>query len=214
MFNKKYCSKCGSKINPKENFCPNCGNRIQENSKEDWGMLGKDDNVSEQNFVSNSIFGGIGGKVISQMLGSAMKMLEKEMNQEIKNQTIQPIANMKLMINGREINLNKVKAPEKKPIKKIKEIDLPKNNLKKFSNLEKQEPLTNIRRLSDKVIYEIEMPEVESIKDISIAKLENNLEVKAVAKNNSYFKLIPIKLPITNYKFLDGLLILEFDVKN
>jgi len=38
--------------------------------------------------------------------------------------------------------------------------------------LPRHEPATNIRRLSNKVVYEIEMPEIKSIEDISIIKLE------------------------------------------
>ena len=58
------------------------------------------------------------------------------------------------------------------------------------------------------------MPGVKSIKDISIAKLETSIEVKAVAKNKAYLKIIPIKLLIINYEFSKDNLILEFEAKN
>ena len=58
------------------------------------------------------------------------------------------------------------------------------------------------------------MPGIKSIKDISIIKLENSIELKAISKNKAYFKLIPINLPITNYGILKERLILEFGVKN
>lgn len=214
MFKKKYCPKCGNKINSKYKFCPYCGNRINENSEKDFGMLGKTDSVNEKNVIPNSIFGGVGGKMINRMLGSAMKMLEKEMQKEQKIQQMPSMGNMKLMINGKEINLNNAKIPEKKLVKKIQQIKLPQNVLKNFSDLEKQEPLANIRRFSDKVVYEIEMPGVKSIKDVSISKLEKSIEVKAVAKNKAYFKIIRIGLSVINYKFSKDNLILEFEAKN
>ena len=92
---------------------------------------------------------------------------------------------------------------------KISTINLPQGNLKKATNIAKEEPLTSIKRLSDKVIYEIEIPGVKSIEDISITKLENSIEIKALAKDRLYFKLIPINLPITNYNLSKGKLVLE-----
>ena len=74
----------------------------------------------------------------------------------------------------------------------------------------KKEPITSVKRFSDKVIYEISLPGVESQKELSITKLENSIEVRAKSKNNSYFKVIPIDSPITGYGFEKGKLSLEF----
>ena len=76
------------------------------------------------------------------------------------------------------------------------------------------QPKTNIRRFSDKIIYEIEMPGVKSQEDISIIKLESSVEIKAVGKNKAYLKLIPINFPITKYDLSNGKLVLELNVKN
>ena len=217
MFNKKLCKKCRNKINSKYEFCPYCGDPISENTEENWGMLGKDDNVNKQKQFSNSIFGGISGSIINKMLGGVMKMLEKEMKKEIK-ETPKLKTNFRLMINGKEINLdnlqNKLTNEKRQEIKEIPSKNLPQKNLKKFSTLPKQEPLTNIRRLGDNVIYEINIPGVESIKDISILKLEKSIEIKAITKDKAYSKIIPINLPITNYNLSKGKLILELGIKN
>jgi len=219
MFKKKSCKKCRRKINSKYEFCPYCGDLSSENSEEDWGILGENDNTNEPKQFSNSIFGGISGGMINKMLGSVMKMLEKEMQKEIKT-TTKPKTNLRLMINGKEINLdnlqNKDKSTNKKrqEIKEIPSKNLPQENLKKFSTLPKQEPLTNIRRLGDKVVYEINIPGVKSIKDISIIKLENSIEIKAITKEKAYSKIIPINLPIINYNLSKGKLVLELGVKN
>ena len=78
-----------------------------------------------------------------------------------------------------------------------------------FKKLPKKQPETNIRRFSNKVVYEIEIPGVESIKDVSISQMENSIEIKAVAKKNAYEKIIPIGLPISKYDFSKGKLVLE-----
>jgi len=222
MFNKKNCIKCGKKVDSKYEFCPHCGNLFDRNFKEeDWGMLGKKDSFNETNDFSESMFGGIGGKMINKLLGNALKMLENEMQKEIKKERKEPInkTNFQLFINGKRINLENnpmlIQQKEaKKPPEKIPLDSFSKDKSKKFSNLSKKEPLTKIRRLSNKVIYEIDIPGVKSLKDISLIKLENSIEIKALGKNKAYYKLIPINLPIINYNLDDSKLILELGIKD
>lgn len=216
MFNKKSCNKCGKKINDKDNFCPYCGNSLKENNKKDLGMLGENDFDQGFQDISKNLFGGISGGMLNKMLTGAAKMLEKEMQKTMK--ASQPKTNIKLMINGKEVKLtpqNKLskKQTPKKQIKEIHQIIFDAESQKKFSNLEKTEPKTNIRRFSEKIIYEIDVPEIKSVKDISIIKLENSLEIKALSKEKAYLKAIPINFPLTNYKVSKGKLTLEFGIK-
>jgi HSP20 family molecular chaperone IbpA len=216
MFKKKTCKKCGEKISDKFNFCPKCGAYLA-GKEEDWGMLGKDDSLPEQDPLANSLFGGISGKMLNKMLGSAMKMLEKELKEEMKT----PRTNFELYVNGKRIapeNIKVTKKPLQKPVKEpVKKKFHPnifsQETLKKFSDLPKQEPETNVRRLSNKVIYEVDIPGVTSIKDILINKLENSIEIKALAKDKAYKKLIPIDLPLRRYKLDGQKLVLELGVK-
>ncbi|HED05245.1 MAG TPA: zinc ribbon domain-containing protein [Ignavibacteria bacterium] len=214
MFGRKECPNCGEKINSKCKFCPNCGNSINKKYKKDnSGMLGEDDFVNEFENFSNSMFGGIGGKMIGKMLENAMKLLEREMQKEIKRKNFQPKVDYKMFVNGKRINLG-YENPEKikKQKKEIPSSELPQGNWKKFSGLPKKEPNTNVRRFSDKVIYEINMPGVKSEKDLSIIKLENNIEIKGVSKNKAYKKLIPMNFPLTDYHLSNGKLILELGI--
>ena len=217
MFNKKNCKKCGEKISGKFSFCPNCGNYLESN-KEDWGMLGKDDSIPEENFPQNNLFGGISGKMFNKMLGGAMKMLEKELQKEIRQPTKN---NFELYINGKKIPTENIKVTRKPTITKknvqeqsVSSTHFNKDSLKKFSELPKKEPSTNIRRLSNKVIYEMEIPGVKSIQDVSIVKLEKSIEIKALAKDKAYKKLIPIDLPLNKYSLNGQKLVLELGVKN
>jgi len=233
MFNRKKCKKCGDKISDKYEFCPNCGTRIDENPK-DWGMLGKNDIPQEENPFQNSLLGGAGFGMLNKMLGNAMKMLEKEMQKEVNqndvNSTKQnPKTNFELFINGKRIDPKNIKISQKQiPINeknsinqqinenKTPEIELKrfdKDQQKKFSKLSQEEPQTNIRRLSNKIIYELKVPGVKSIEDVSIAKLENSIEIKAITKEKAYFKLIQIKLPILKYELKENNLVLELAEK-
>ncbi|MFC1666231.1 hypothetical protein ACFLZF_00785 [Nanoarchaeota archaeon] len=213
MFNKKECTNCRKKIKDSYNFCPFCGNTTGEKQKS-WGMLGKND-LEEQlpeNFTQN-IFEGFGGGILNKMLNNTMKMLEKEMQKEIKKTKSSPKSNMQLFINGKKINLSDMptQKPIEKKIQKVKSTHFSSSNQEKFASLSQKEPKTNLKRLNDSVIYEVFLPNIKSIKDISIVKLENSVEVKAISKKVAYFKSIPINLNLIKYEFNNEKLILEFN---
>ena len=214
MFGKNKCKNCEEKINEKYTFCPHCGYSSNKKSNKDSGMLGEDDFMKNiDNFPNQNIFGGIGTKLIGKMFENAMRMLEKEMEKEMrrKNNKQIPKTNFQLFINGKKID-NFGHSINKQSKQKKETRNLPQNILKKFSNLPQKDPKTDVRRLSDKVIYEIDMPGVKSLKDISITKLENNIEIKAISKDKAYQKMIPVDFPITNYNLSRGKLVLEFGV--
>jgi HSP20 family molecular chaperone IbpA len=221
MFSKKVCQKCGKKTSKNNSFCPSCGTALSKsNNREDFGMLGEDDAFNEDPF-SNSLFGRMGGGLMDKMISSTMKMLEKEMQREmqkgakIQNQNNNfPRTRVKLMINGKEVNLNNSPEEntkeEKQKDKKIKFKKFSEEQIKKFSKLPRKEPKTDLKRIEDKISYEIQIPGVNSIEDISILPLENSIEIKAIAKEKAYTKSISINLPIISYIFSKGLLVLEF----
>lgn len=206
MFRKKTCNNCKEKVKSSYNFCPNCGNQLKD-VKEDWGILGKNDGMNNLN--EPAFMGGISGSVMNKMLGSALKMLEKELQKEIQDETM-PKRKIKLMINGKEVS-----TPDKTNFKKenikVLPIEFSKENLKKWTTLKKEEPKTNLKRIGDKIQYEIEIPEVDSIKDISIIKLEKGIEIKAIGGEKAYAKTVPIDLPLKKYSLLQGKLTLELD---
>jgi hypothetical protein len=208
MFKKK-CPKCNDKINSKFNFCPNCGNKMISNK--DWGMIGRND-VQEQS--EPPMMGGFGGGMLNKMIGSAMKMIEREMKEIDKSQDRNPRSNFKLMVNGKEVKFN---PPQEKPKEEKREVrtnDLNSEQLGKFSKLPRKEPETTLKRLGDKIVYELNMPEVKSTKDVFITRLETSMEIRAIGKKNSYFKIIPINFPIINQEISNGKLILELEPRN
>ena len=231
MLKKRICKRCERKISEKYEFCPYCGNLLNENSKqEDWGILGQNDFMSS---AGETRF----PKGLNIILNSLMKNLDKQfknLDREISGvKTDNKNPWTKIKKGGISISIStsgdsppkikirsfgndpKFKQEEQQIKEKTKKIpsNLSPGNLKKLSDLPKEEPSTNIRRLSNKVIYEIDMPNVKSIKDVSIIRLENSIEIKALAKNKVYFKLIPINLPIMNYNLSKGKLVLELGVK-
>lgn len=202
------CKNCNKKIKKNYSFCPSCGAQINKNSK-DYGLLGRSDSEKKE---KNSMLGGISDKIMMKMIGSAMKMLEKELEkdnfEEPKNSP-----KLKLMVNGKEIFNNKEEEKNSEKNTKKLPIEFSKDNLKKWTTLEKKEPKTNLKRLGDKVYYELDLPGVESIKDVSIINLEKSLDIRAVSKKVAYQKNIPIDMPLSKYTLLRDKLILEILAK-
>ncbi|MFA4953545.1 MAG: hypothetical protein WC584_04950 [Candidatus Pacearchaeota archaeon] len=238
MFNKKKCRKCGEKISKEFDYCPYCGNSLKngEEREDDWGMLGKHDiqNPFENSFNEIKLPAGINMIFNSLMKNfeKEFKNIDKEMGREI-NQT-KNIKDPQIKKSGISISISTSgnRPPEIKvqqfgtpnsEFREIKRQTEPKKSIqktfneekiKRFSKLPREEPSTNVRRLSNKVVYEIDLPGVKSTEDVSIIKLENSIEIKAVAKDKAYFKLLPIKFPIIDYKISKGKLILELDAKD
>ncbi|MBS3070911.1 zinc ribbon domain-containing protein [Candidatus Pacearchaeota archaeon] len=215
MFKRNECKNCGEKLDRKYSFCPTCGEYLKEKKKsKNDGLLGDDDFLNEFEDYNSPILGGISGRMINKMFESAMKILEKEMRKEIKKNPVNkgPKTEYRLYINGRKIEPREL-SNNKNQIEEKEIKDLPNNILKNFSALPRKEPKTNVRRFSDKIVYEVVVPGVKSIEDISIIQLENSLEIKAVTKGKAYYKIIPINLPVIDYELSEGKLVLELDSK-
>ncbi len=218
MFKKKICRGCGRSLKEKYSFCPYCGNTL-ETKKENRGMLGKND------LSNDSFFNGFGFPGVNFILNSLMKNMERQFNGNEKKSKPDKKGNISISIStfGDKMPVVKVNQipngfeMEKRAIKNVKFIssgNFSPEKLKKFSALPREEPKTNIRRLSNKVIYEVDLPGVRSAKDISILNLEKGIELKALSDKKAYLKSIPITLPILAYKLRKGKLVLELDAKD
>lgn len=75
-----------------------------------------------------------------------------------------------------------------------------------------EEPKTNITQLPGKVLVEIELPGVKNEDDIEIKELDESTEVKALAKDKVFFKIItlPDGLSLAAEEFNNGKLKLSF----
>ena len=152
--------------------------------------------------------------MINKMVSSTFKMLEKEFQMGMPSNQKFPQARVKLMVNGKEIAPEITKLNRKDPNVKFLPIEFSEDNLQKWKKVKKKEPKSKLKRVEDKIEYEVEIPGVKSIKDISIVKLENSLEIKAVGDKTGYLKRIPINLPLKKYSLVKGILTLELDALN
>ena len=79
-----------------------------------------------------------------------------------------------------------------------------------MSTLPREKAKTNVKRLGDKIIYELATPGVSSPEDIFISKLETGYEIKAIGSKKIYVNSIPINLQLKNYSISKSKLSVEF----
>ena len=204
------CNNCNSSLNNKFNFCPYCGNPTRDERKEtrELGFLGRDDFPRAKDIQSNMQNFGITDKILNSLMNQVMKSFGnmqniKDINQE--NAKIEQIPN------GIKISLGipQQAKPRKERTQLIKK-EITEEQMKKLSALPRTAAKTKIKRLSDKVIYELAAPGIESPNDVFISKLENGYEIKAIGKKKIYTNSLSIDLPIRGFSLTDNKILVEF----
>lgn len=221
IFHKKIKCKCGKRVRNDYFFCPWCGSdlKFQIKHKEDFEKQVRplSDTLP---FPIKTMFNSIADE-LERGLRDFDKELEKELEHAQKEQekvekelgnnpsiniSIRKISNGQPVIQVQQIG----KAPEKEiKLPTAREKMLTKDEEDKYSKLPRKEPITKVRRFSDRILYELSMPEIKDPKNLIINKLQDSIEIKAFAENKVYSKIIPVSLPIKSYKLEKGKLILE-----
>ncbi|MEM3074663.1 MAG: hypothetical protein QW727_01850 [Candidatus Pacearchaeota archaeon] len=215
MFGKK-CFNCNNKISKKYEYCPYCGvNLSSKIDEKEYGFLGKKD------------FDELGIKFpfgFNALMKPLMKELSKQMielDKELKKEEEEQKKNKKIVNSNFTIHIGipgqiPIKVSSVIPSSNTEKVILPKirdEKLVNVKNFPRKEPKTNVRRLSDKVIYEIELPGVNSIDDININKLENGFEIKAIGKKEIFVKNLDVSLPLRKYELKGQSLNLELGLR-
>ncbi len=196
------CPSCTKKISKKHNFCHWCGIPLRENmEKQDFGMLGRNDNVTPNNMMGQQIKLPFG---IEKMMGSLMKQIEKEMGGL-------GAAGANGMPKGFEIKIQTgmpKKVVQQGPIQ-VAEQAVSGKEKQRRDNLPQKQAKSKVKRLSDKILYEIDAPGVEKVADVVITPLEKGVEVRAYTKEVCYIKTIPLKVKIEKYGVKKDKVLLE-----
>ena len=228
MFKIK-CTGCGDKISKNYKFCPKCGTYIEGSTEKkikdskDYGMIGTIDEDARmiRNENINNIKLPLGLNNIFNKLMKEMEKnfreLDKNMSHEIKEKTpAKAKSGISISITtGQDgeprVKIKKYGDEAKKEVREmeIEEAELSPERAKELSKLPRAEAKTNVRRLSEKIVYEIEIPGVKRMEDIIIRRLENGIEIKAYSEKKAYYKTIPADYLITNYSLKKGMLTLE-----
>ncbi|MDD5098487.1 MAG: zinc ribbon domain-containing protein [Candidatus Pacebacteria bacterium] len=205
--NELKCSQCKSKVNDSFSFCPYCGEGLIDPQQEmkDFGMLGRNDAVprKEARLPVSPADIGFTDQLINSFVNSLAKTLDQQFK-EMNSPEVEHLPNgIKIKIGPHQIN--------KKPRKEVQnKIAITDEQIQKMSGLPRIEAKTNIRRFSDKIVYEMSTPGLESVRDVFISKLESGYEIKAIGSKKVYVNSLPINLPLQGYAIENGRLFVEF----
>jgi hypothetical protein len=216
MFKKEKCKRCEGKLRDAYSFCPYCGLDLRNYYDEkNYGMLGKSDNVA-----GAPIMGGGGLGITDKMVGGIFNSLMKNLEKQMKNMDFENMDNQFKGLNHevqRFPNGIRIKVGGNPQIKKKKVENKGKvitdDQVKRMSKLPRSEAKADVRRFSDRVVYELKAPEVEDVNDIFVSKLETGYEVKAIGKKKVYVNSLPVNLPLKRYFIKDKKLCVEFGLQ-
>lgn len=224
------CPRCGKKLEKRWGFCPNCGFRIQGNEfvsfDEIFEKMHKQmDKMFRQTEKDFEVFdlSPVFREFPTDKKARGFKITirsgtgtEPEINvrtfgdvkeEELKKEIYEHLGTAKQGPSRRATQKPKMQvtggghvAEQKSPKKELK---MPEPT---------EEPKASIRRLESKVVVDIEIPGVESEENVDVKELENSVEVKAIAGDRAYFKILtkPSNFRLSEKKFEKGRLHLEF----
>ena len=219
MFNKRSksnkCEMCSSSVSDRYSYCPHCGNNLLdlEKTQKDYGMLGKND-FSDLDAEEQQGFG-IADKMLNSVFNSLMKNLEKQFK-HLDQDSLKDLgkAEIKSLPNGIRIKIGPGQLPphsHNQPTQKPKQKNsISTEQIKKMETFPRESAKSSIKRLSNKIVYELATPGVESVSDIFISKTESGYEIKAIGSKKIYVNSLPIELPLKSYSISKNKLMLEF----
>lgn len=223
MFGNK-CNRCGKKARKNFEFCPSCGANLKSSPNDmGYGFLGKND-INDLDmklpFGFNMLF-----KPLLKELQKQMFELDEELKKESKDPKKNGINHTSFSIHIKALGQKPMKLTTHKfpgimsgnvmenKSKDSQTLVLPnisKDLIDRAKDFPRKEPGTSVRRLADKIVYELSIPGVSSLSGVNIRKLDSAIEVKAVAKKEVFNKSISINLPLNNYYLANEKLVLEF----
>lgn len=209
--NKHKCEDCGSWNKKSHNFCPRCGNSLMIENEEDFGLLGKSDIASKEEEMFSQL--GFMDRTLMTMLNSLMKNLDSQMRTQMRDFDGFGKTEVKRFPNGIRIKILNPMEPRSAPKQKVNvsvEREIPSSQLKKMNSLPREKAKANMKRIGDKVIYELSTPGVNSPNDVFVSKLESGYEIKAIGDKKVYINSLPINLPLRSYSIVNNKLLVEF----
>ena len=213
FFNKKKeeaeCFSCNSRIEGKFSFCPYCGTDLIDREREmrDFGLLGKSDSSEEIMMPGNF---GITDKIINSLVNSLVKNLDRQFKEVDKNLEKEfGRTEVRSFPNGIKIKIGPP-VERSKSARTIVKKALTSEQLEKMSSLPRAEAKSSVKRLNNKVVYELSTPGVDSPQDIFVSKLESGYEIKAIGSKKIYVNSLPVNLPLKRLSLAKNKLLVEF----
>ena len=203
MFNTRSCPHCEFGVKESFDFCPRCGKSLKtpEQQMDDFGLIGKDDEVVGATNLAGGL--GITDKFVSSILNSLMKSLEKQMRSGNPDAEVQNFPNGVTI----RVGMPGTKQPREKPTKQQK---ITQEQIGRMTGLPRVEAPSSMKRLGDKIVYELKAAGITSLDDVFVSKLAEGYEIKAIGGKKVYVNSLPVELPLKGYTLHEKGLTLEF----
>lgn len=207
------CPKCKSEIGVQYSYCPYCGLHLVNPEKElkEFGMLGRSD-IADQEIIRHAFATnlGIADKFIGTLVNSLFRNLDVQVR-EVQNMEATEIKNTPA---GIKIRVGMPVQQRRRPAGNARDNRvLSDTQLARMAELPRTEAKTNIRRLGDKVVYDLAAQGVASVDDVFVSKTESGYEIKAIAKNKVYVNNVPVNLPLRGFSIHEKGLTVEFSAR-
>jgi HSP20 family molecular chaperone IbpA len=202
------CPKCGAELKEGWKFCPRCGSRLgrdmftdvfsrmEREMKEMGRMFERDFEVLDISpFFRKPIKGS----------GFSIKISRRSNEKpEVSVKTFGDVDRRGLEQEIGKLGIRETPKTEKPEVEGEGGVCLE-------SAKRTEEPETCVRRIGEKIVVEVRLPGVNDSKDIEVKPLENSVEVKAMAGEKAYFKILtkPPQTNVVSKRFKNGVLYLE-----
>jgi len=193
----KKCPSCAKKLDKKFNYCPYCGKSIKVlNDRANYGMLGKEDSREAVQEELKLPFG------MNKIMNSLVKQLENQLgNMNVGEKNGAPRGFKIRVVNGvpqmKQVVKNEGVSSGDRP-KKVEVVVSMEEEARRM-NLPKVDAESNVKRLSDRIIYEIDAPGIKKKENVVITELASGVEIKIYSSDFCYVKSIPLKVEIIEY---------------
>ena len=227
------CPICGTKIEKGWTFCPRCGTRMSGDFFEEIfsrmrkelaemnKLLEKDieafdlspwfRNMERQNNLKSQPKGsGFSIKII-QSGGEKPKVSVRTFGDVDKEKLRKEMGEFGTWQNGGQGNEGVIEhVPRALSHKQDEHLNRQKVLIKE--SMRTEEPKTSVAKTASKVVVSLELPGVKSPEDIEVSELESSVEVKALAHDMAYFKILtkPRQFRLSRRSFQNGVLQMEF----
>ena len=145
---------------------------------------------------------------MSKIMNSLMKQLQKEMGEMGSVEGGMP-KGFKIQISTGKPQIEQLPVQQKQVRPKINMHGVSEKELERREKLKRTDAESKVRRLTDRIIYEINVPGVKRKNDIVITKLEEGIEIRAYSKDKCYVKVIPLKVEILGWYLKSDVLFVE-----
>jgi HSP20 family molecular chaperone IbpA len=215
------CQVCGSRMEKGWGFCPRCGSRasgdffgeIFSRMRKELAEMNRLMEKDIEAFDLSPWFREIERKAPARPKGSGftIKIVQSGGGKpDISVRTFGDVDKGKL---GREIEgLGALQGTGKPVSRGLFRPKPAKQEIALKGRMRTEEPRTSVASSASKVMVSIQLPGVKSDRDIEICELEDSVEVKALAKDRAYFKILtkPARFRVSKRSFANGVLEMEF----